>query len=398
MTTRASLAALGVLLAAAPALAGSGSSLVVQLGRSLRGPGLDPARTGAVVVDLATGRTIFRLNATRSLVPASNEKLPLILAALSELGPSFRIRTEVRGIGRLAGRAWRGSVVLKGYGDPTLSSADLRVLAHRLRAAGIRRVTGSVVGDESFFDRNRVGPGSKTSFYRHESPALSALVVDRGDTKAGPARKPALAAAGLFRRALRRAGIRVDGPAKAVRAGGKPLVAVSSEPLRKILHVMGTESDNFVAEQLLKVLGAVVAGRGSSAVGAAVVRRVLAERGVPLAGVRIADGSGLSSRDRTTPRALAAILVRAWGDRQLRPDFLRALAAPGREGTLRHRFLAPPARGVVRAKTGTTSLASTLSGFVRSRYAFVVIQNGSPVSYWATHAAQDRFVTLLAAQ
>jgi serine-type D-Ala-D-Ala carboxypeptidase/endopeptidase (penicillin-binding protein 4) len=161
---------------------------------------------------------------------------------------------------------------------------------------------------------------------------------------------------------------------------------------------MDRDSDNYRAEQLLKVLGAQATGLGTSARGAAVVRRVLRERGIPLAGVRLADGSGLSSLDRITPGALAAILAHAWQDPVLRTTFVDALALAGRDGTLRHRFLASPARGVVRAKTGTTDLASALSGFVRGRYAFVVIENGSPVSYWAAHEAQDRFVELLAAQ
>jgi len=149
---------------------------------------------------------------------------------------------------------------------------------------------------------------------------------------------------------------------------------------------------------LLKVLGAVVSGRGTSALGAAVVRRVLAQRGIPLAGVRIADGSGLSSLDRITPRALGAILLDAWRDRTLRGAFVGALPVAGRDGTLRHRFLGPPVRGAARAKTGTTRLASALSGYIRDRYAFVVIQNGTPVPYWAAHEAQNRVVGLLAAQ
>lgn len=391
------LVALAAALTATPALPSSGSTLSRRLDGALRGPGLDPTRTGALVVDLATGRTVYALHPGRALVPASNEKLPLTYALLLELGPSFRIATQVLGEGRLVGTTWRGSLVLRGEGDPTLTSADLRRLAARLRRLGIRRVTGSVVGDESYFDRNRIGPGWKWSFYRNESPALSALVVDRGETPGGQARKPALAAAGSFRRALRQAGIRVDGPAKAVRAGGRPLTRVVSAPLASILETMDSESDNFDAEMLLKVLGAVAGGRGSTAVGAKVVRRTLAEHEVPLAGMRLADGSGLSSLDRLTPRSLAAVLVHAWQDRTVRPFFTGALAVPGK-GTLQHRLLSPHVRGAVRAKTGTTDVASALSGYVRDRCAFVVLENGAPVSTWAAHAAQDRFVSLLAAQ
>jgi D-alanyl-D-alanine carboxypeptidase/D-alanyl-D-alanine-endopeptidase (penicillin-binding protein 4) len=381
-----------------PALAGSGSTLGVRLSGALHVPGVSLSRTGAVAVDLPSGRTVYTLHGGSSLVPASNAKLPLTYAALVTLGPSFRIPTEVRGEGRQEGHVWRGNLVLKGYGDPTLSSADLRTLARRVRARGIQRITGAVVGDESYFDKRRTAPGWKPSFYLHESPALSALVVDRGETRTRPARRPALVAAQRFRRALRAAGIRVPGGVKAVRAGGRPLAFVMSRPLARILHVMDRDSDNFRAEELLKVLGAVEAGEGASAAGAAVVRGVLAEEGIPLAGVRIVDGSGLSSRDRITPAALAAILLTAWRDPELRSYFVDALARAGVEGTLEHRLRKAQARGTIRAKTGTTDVSSALSGFVRNRYAFVVIQNGSPVSSWAAHTAQDRFVEVLAAQ
>src|SRR5581483_4160199 len=116
----------------------------------------------------------------------------------------------------------------------------------------------------------------------------------------------------------------------------------------------------------------------------------------PLAGVRIVDGSGLSPYDRLTAKALVAILQEARNDPSIAPTFTAALAVAGRSGTLKDRLLAPPARGAVEAKTGTTSLASALSGFVRDRYVFSVLQNGNPISYWWARRAQDRFVTVLA--
>jgi serine-type D-Ala-D-Ala carboxypeptidase/endopeptidase (penicillin-binding protein 4) len=383
---------------AATALAGSTAPLRQRLAAALRAPGISASRTGAIAVDLSSRRPIFAFRPGRSLVPASNEKLPLTYAALVALGPGFRIRTEVLGKGQLAGPVWEGSLILYGRGDPTLSSGHLRRLARRLRGLGIRRVTGRVVGDESYFDSRRTAPGWKPSFYQQESPPLSALVVDRAQVRTGFARRPALAAAQLFRLALRASGIRVQGPAKAGHAEGQPLTSVASRPLHALVHVMDRDSDNFRAEELLKVLGAVVAGRGTTAGGAAVVRQVLAERGIPLSGVRIVDGSGLSSLDRLTPATIAGILVDAWRDPAIRPYFAGALSVAGRDGTLRDRFLRGPARGHVRGKTGTTDLASALSGYVRNRFAFVAIENGNPVAWWAAEAAQDRFVELLAAQ
>jgi D-alanyl-D-alanine carboxypeptidase/D-alanyl-D-alanine-endopeptidase (penicillin-binding protein 4) len=252
-----------------------------------------------------------------------------------------------------------------------------------------------VVGDESYFDSLRTCPGWKASFEDWESAPLSALAVDRGRYEGHVARRPALAAAGLFRRALRAAGISVGGPAVAARAAGKVVAYRMSPPLAKIIRFMDSHSDNFTAELLLKQLGALRRGAGTTARGADFVTSVLHEAGVPAAGLRLADGSGLSSLDRLTPRALATILELGWSDAKLRPYFVGSLAVAGRSGTLRHRLLKSPERGNVRAKTGTTDLASALSGYVRDRYAFVVLENGRPVAWWRAHAAQDRFVQLL---
>ena len=343
-----------------------------------------------LAVDLASGRAVYAHHANASLLPASNQKLALTYAALVVLGPSFRMRTEVLGEGRFDGAAWRGNLILKGYGDPTLDRAGLVELAQRLRASGVRRVTGSLVADESWFDVQRGGPGWKTSFIPVESRPLSALTV------AGAA--GALGTARLFRKALTRAGIRVQRGTKVARAGGWPLAVRFSPPLVEILHHMDVESDNFTAELVLKQLGATLAGHGTTASGAAVVRGVLAERRVPLAGVRIADGSGLSALDRLTAKALVTILQRVWADRDLRPVVFRILPVSGRDGTLEGRLAKPPARGNVRAKTGTLDAASALSGFVRERYAFAILQNGRRLSPYAARAAQDRFATVLAAK
>jgi serine-type D-Ala-D-Ala carboxypeptidase/endopeptidase (penicillin-binding protein 4) len=149
---------------------------------------------------------------------------------------------------------------------------------------------------------------------------------------------------------------------------------------------------------LLKHLGLTQLDRGTSAAGAAVVTQTLTEAGVPMAGVRIVDGSGLSRLDRLTARALGSLLELAWDDPEIKPALLAALPVAGVNGTLEDRLRKPPARGHVVAKTGTTNVASSLSGYVPERYAFAVVQNGHPVSYYWARRAQDRFAQVLAAQ
>jgi serine-type D-Ala-D-Ala carboxypeptidase/endopeptidase (penicillin-binding protein 4) len=371
-----------------------------RLARALRVPHIAPARSAAIALDLESGSVVFSQNDTRSLAPASNEKLPLTYAALALLGPTYRIETDVLGDGGLDGTVWSGSLVLKGNGDPTLSRADLRALAGQVKAAGIRSVTDGVIGDETSYDARRIVAGWKPSFYLDESPPLSALIVDRGRVGRVVSRNPALAAAFAFRDALRKAGIAVTGLVRTGHADDwtEPLASVSSPTLAAMIRFMDRQSDNFTAEMLLKQLGLTQLDRGTSASGASVVTDALDQAGVPLSGVRIVDGSGLSRLDRLTARALASLLELAWTDPDIKPALLAALPVAGINGTLQDRLRNPPARGRVIAKTGTTNEASSLSGYVTDRYAFAVVQNGHPVSYWWARRAQDRFAQVLAAQ
>src|ERR671935_862725 len=395
----AALVAALALAGAAAAQTRSDPPLQKRLARALAVPHVRPSQTGALAVELATGQTVYAQNAAVPFAPASNEKLPVTLAALAVLGPSFRFETDVLGEGSQEGTVWNGSLVLQGHGDPTLSSGDLKTLALQLRRLGLRRVTGAVLGDESWFDSRRTAPGWKPSFYLGESPPLSALAVDRAHYRGVFSRQPALGAALAFRDALRTAGIAVGGRATIGRADAEafPLVSVTSPTLAAIVRAMDLESDNYTAELLLKELGAVAADHGTTAAGAAVVTKQLAAADVPLAGVRIVDGSGLSLLDRLTPNALVGILEAAWATPQLRDRFVASLPVAGVSGTLADRMRRPPARGNVVAKTGTTSIASALSGFVRGRYVFAVVHNGHPVSSWWARVAQDRFATVLAA-
>ncbi len=387
------LASLGLAQAASTATV----PLPTRLTQALAVPDVSARTEGVVVVDLDSGKTVFARNPDLPLAPASNEKLALTYAALKELGPDFEFRTEVLGVGWQDGAVWHGSLVLKGYGDPTLSSDDLVRLANQLAKAGIRKVTGHLFADESWFDTIRTAPGWKASFFLEECPPLSALVAD-GDLVGNRfALSPAISAAAKFRQALRNAGITTGGISlRKAPSGATPLALVNSDPLSDILTEMDHDSDNYVAELLLKDLGAEVGTGGTTAAGDAVVIRSLAAGGVSLAGVHIVDGSGLSLDDRLTARAVTSLLLLSWRDPDLRNVLWAALPVAGVSGTLQNRLLDGPAHGVVRAKTGTTDLASALSGYASDRYAFSILQNGEPVSFYYARMAQDRVAQALA--
>jgi D-alanyl-D-alanine carboxypeptidase/D-alanyl-D-alanine-endopeptidase (penicillin-binding protein 4) len=387
-----------VVSAQVAAASADGATLRERLDRALTVRGVARSATGALAVNLRTGRTVYALHGPRSLEPASNQKLAVALAVLDRLGTEYRITTEVLGVGGMSGSTWRGRLVIKGFGDPSLTRADVRRLARRVRSLGIRKVTGRVVGDESYYDLRRTCRGWKPAWYKVESPPLSALVVAHAKVGRRTVDDPARAAAAAFRSALEAAGVDVVGGSRVASAppGAVPLTSVRSAPAAALVRRMNKTSDNFYAEMLLKHLGARFRGAGTTYRGSLVVRRVLRMRGVPLEGVRIVDGSGLSVYDRLTVRALGSILAAAWRDTALRAAWVDSLPLAGVDGTLQDRLLREPAYRTVRAKTGTTSTASSLSGYAGASYLFSVVQNGRPIPWWYARRAQDRFAQILA--
>jgi D-alanyl-D-alanine carboxypeptidase/D-alanyl-D-alanine-endopeptidase (penicillin-binding protein 4) len=388
-----------VCLGAAFPAAAHTRSLDQSLTAALDEPGVAAAHSTAMVVELPSGRVVYARNPSLPLEPASNEKLCVTYTALAVLGPAYRFPTEVLGVGERTGSTWHGSLYLKGFGDPSLTSSELARLAGILSREGIRKVTGRIVGDASYFDARETAPGWLPSFAGLESPPLSALVVDRAARKGRLVADPPLAAAIDLDSLLRARGVATGGARTGVAPRGAAVAAtIYSPPLTQVLEYMDHFSDNFTAEMLLKAIGAAATGQGTDAAGALVVRTALVSAGIPLQGVRIVDGSGLSRWDRVTGAEIAALLVTIWNDPQMRGIVVGALPVAGKSGTLAERMTSGPAFGIVRAKTGTTDIASALSGFVGGRYAFVTIENGDPVDWVAAHVIQDGVAGALAAQ
>lgn len=394
------------LLAGAYLSGTASASLRTALATALSGSHVRSSQTGVLAVDLSGGgSTVFRRNALLPLRPASNEKLTVAIAALDRLGVDFQIPTKVLGDGTFdpATGMWQGRLILRGNGDPSLTSTGLARLAAQVRAAGIVKVNGRILGDETYFDAVRVGPGWKASYYKEESPPLSALVVNRARFGGRISDQPALAAAMLFRRALETAGVAVVGRAvKGSVAGTLDVVAeVRSAVMSTLVRRMNRQSDNFYAEMLMKELGAVRRGSGTTADGARVVRSELNERNLNLTGVRIADGSGLSAYDRLTATAVLQLLRSAVNDPTIKSSFVASLPVAGVNGTLEDRMRSGPAHRHILAKTGTTDRASALSGYATNlsyqpRYVFSILMNGNPVPWWYARTAQDRFAQVLA--
>ena len=335
------------------------------------------------------GETVYRHSADHSMVPASTLKLFTATAALARLGDDHRFRTVVNG-GAPAAGVVAGDLTLVGGGDPLLVTnayrearklppeqplTSLDRLADLVKAAGVTRVAGRIVGDESRYDNLRSVPTWPDRYLREQQIGpMSALSVDDGFVLQDPARPggpvrrlpsgdPALDAARTFTALLRARGITVDGePAVGVApAGGPELTAVDSAPLSAIVTDMLQHSDNGTAELLTKELGHTTGQPGNTATGTLVTAGRLAELGVPLQGVEFRDGSGLDPGNHVTCDALVAVLDRSGG---IDSPVGAGLPVAGESGTLQRRFVGTAAAGRLRAKTGSLNQVTSLAGFV----------------------------------
>ena len=132
------LAMASVACAAATTATAAGPPIQPRLTKALTGPSLSLGRTAALAVNAATGDVIYAHNSSLPVAPASNEKIPVSWAALTSLGTGYRFHTEVYGTGTRAGATWDGDLVLKGFGDPTLTTGDINRLAGTIAGRAIR--------------------------------------------------------------------------------------------------------------------------------------------------------------------------------------------------------------------------------------------------------------------
>jgi serine-type D-Ala-D-Ala carboxypeptidase/endopeptidase (penicillin-binding protein 4) len=394
MVRTATLACLLLALALPAAASAAGKVGTVRaLDAQMRHAG---ASAGALVVDLDSGAEIYARRAAVPRMPASVEKLYTSATTLRRLGAGGRLSTSVFAETEPdAEGVVDGDLYLKGGGDPTFDLLDSNRLAQQVADAGIVEVTGRVIGDESAFDTRRGVPSSGFRLTSDVGP-LSALTFNRGRTgRSAPfwQTRPANFAATAFAKQLRAVG--VDATRKA-RRGVTPedaalVTAWRSQPVTVLLRQMNQPSDNFMAEMLVKVLGAQFGGAGSTAAGARVMRDELAELEIT---PQIIDGSGLSRSDRTSPRDVVALLDELDGD----AAFTGSLGVAGRSGTIATRMRGTAAQDRCRAKTGTLRDVSALAGYCTTvagrQVAFAFLMNY--VSPWNARALQDRMAVALA--
>lgn len=431
-------------------------------------PALAGGRIGVHVLEAPGGRTIAEHEALRGFVPASNGKLATAAVALETLGVEHRFVTELWVRGLVEDGVLRGEVRLVGGGDPGFgTAAHFDAIATTLRAQGVQRIVGRVVGDDAWLGSEHRGLGWQWDHLdqdyaapfgglccrgnliavhvavdagavrvRLEPPVGPQPWVDVGIVEAGrpsqlavrrplgserievvgelaadaapqvvriAVHDPTWFAAAVLQHELGARGIAVDELPDVVAVGAPYCVATwSSPPLAELLSPMLGSSDNLVAEQAWRTAARLAVGVGDTAAAAGHAADVLARLGVPVSGLVLADGAGLSRRNLIQPRQLTALLSAAW-QAPWREPFVAALPLGGVTGTLERRFPDGPAHGCLRAKTGTLARVVCLSGYVprpnllAPPLVFSVLLNDFVCSDDEARAALDAFVQALAA-
>jgi D-alanyl-D-alanine carboxypeptidase/D-alanyl-D-alanine-endopeptidase (penicillin-binding protein 4) len=367
---------------------------------------------GAYVYDLTAKQALFSERATAMRPPASVEKLYTATTALQLMGASARLATTVYGVGQMApGGVWEGSLYLRGGGDPTFGStsfihshyggvgASVSALVSQLvRTDHIHTVTGSIEGDESYFDSLRGEPSSGYAWDPFLEGTLSALAFNRGEAgNERGAHAPAAFAAHMLRSALEDDGVTIRGRSGAATtpADAVQLAQAQSPTIAQLLGLMLPPSDNFFAETLVKDLGARYGGAGTTAAGAAVVTKTIST----LLGIHphVVDGSGLSEEDKTSPYQVADLLV-ALAPTPIGAVLREHMAVAGRTGTLELRMRDTGAAGRCQGKTGTLTGVSNLVGYCQAAdghmLAFAIFTDGIDIE--TAHTFQDNMAITVA--
>jgi len=444
--------------------------LTQKIDKALNKRCLDKSQTSVSIVALPTGKVVYARHTDKPLLPASVMKIITTSAALHYLSPEYRFKTEFLYRGERKENIIQGDLIIRGGGDPRLTTEQLWQIATRIKDSGINEITGNLVVDTHFFDEYdrapawgakrsqraydaklgalslnfnsiivRIRPGARlgsslnvwleppTPYIQlHNTGKTSkrrgknTVSVRRSEKVAGKLEirvsgkrsinaqekevrlninNPTRYASETFRMLLLKAGVKINGETLFSNSSisAKKLYQHFSQTLSLTLKDLNTYSNNMTAEQIVKTIAADRSGTpGTHAEGLRLMRDFLDSSGVNLQGVKLVDGSGLSRKNRMTTRAMTDLLKSMFSRFDIGPDFLSSLRVMGAYGVNSRRFANSPARGKVRAKTGTLTGLSNLAGYVESKsgtvFGYALFLNNNRCGNREADKVEDRIV------
>ena len=340
-----------------------------RLDSMMRDSLLDTTQMGFMVWDLTAGHSLFSYNHRQILRPASTMKILTAITALDQLGDQHPFTTWLFRTGTITEGTLRGDLYCVGGMDPMFDFQDMDSLVVAVKELGIKRIVGRVVADTSMKDTLRWGEGW---CWDDDNNTLTPLLVGRKDNFIQ-----------VFLSKMKRAGIDI-GHARAAegrRTRDAELICLRSHTLGDVLHTMMKESDNLYAESTFYQVAASSTNRPARATDAARTERALIERaGLDSKPYRIADGSGLSLYNYLSAELEVAFLRYAYRNTNIYNHLLPSMPIAGVDGTLENRMRTGYAHGNVKAKTGTVTGVSALTGYLTAanghRLCFSIINQG----------------------
>lgn len=345
---------------------------------------------GMIVVDGETGAVVSSHDPDALMLPASNMKIITAVGALSTMGAAGQLTTRVR-----PGTA-PNEVILEGGGDPLLSSTDLESMARKTSkqlAAGTPVV---VRVDDDLFPPTKRGPGWTNGYLPYVAAPVEAL-ARLGDYSPDPSTNAAM----VFIKRLRSLGFTTTLGDPANADPGAPVLAETHSTVEDAVSVMLSRSENNVAEVLFRQVAVASGIVPTWAGGRQAAEKALSALGIEATGMSLLDGSGLSRKNRLSPRFLAIVLrmARVTNSKAFTTMFEpEAMPVSGQTGTLASaygRYVTKHARcaqGDVHAKTGSlfdtialSGVADTTSGSLRL---FSILVNDRPQRFSALSTRQ----------
>jgi D-alanyl-D-alanine carboxypeptidase/D-alanyl-D-alanine-endopeptidase (penicillin-binding protein 4) len=411
--------------AAAPAL--SRGQLTRYVDSLVLAPVFRNAHWGVLIVDAASGDTLYAHNAGKLFMPASNQKLLTGATALAQLGADYRFVTTFAATGPIEAGTLNGDLVIVPSGDPTFADHfwggdhrnAFRAMADSLAARGIRHISGGMVRGATPFPGQPCGFGWELDDLTEDYGAcVQDLFVNEGFRRVPRRRTPtdtvmltdaSLDPRGAFFDALRAAmgarGVSMAGAPDTARVAARettmPLFAMQSPPLPAVLTRMMKPSQNQIAEILFKTVARERAGVGRADSARRVMERQLTAWGIDSTEFAVRDGSGMSRHDFVTPR----LLIRVLDTMRRAPTFdiwYASLPIAGVDGTLATRMRGTAAQGNVHAKTGTVDKARSLSGYLTTAdgrmLMFSLLCNNFTVANREVERVQDAILVTLASR
>ena len=329
-------------------------NLQARLDTLTQDPLFERTQLGLLVYDLTADSVLYRHGEKQTLRPASTMKLLTAVTALDRLGGSYQFRTSLRYTGTVADSVLTGDLYCVGGMDPMFETIDMNAFVESVLGLGVKAIHGRLVAVTSFKEETLLGEGW---CWDDDNPQLTPLLVSKKDEFMS-----------RFTEMLQAAGIEVDAP---VTTGTLPKDALTicsrSHLLREVLLPMMKDSDNLFAESVFYHAATTVGKQPVTAAhGRQAVKQTLGKAGVHDIQYRIADGSGLSLYNYVTPELMVKLLIYAYRQRNIFLDLYPSLPVAGQDGTLKKRMVKSVANGRVKAKTGTVTGVTTLSGYCAS--------------------------------